>query len=294
MYHHRRFGFRPRRAIVRDDVLRAAPGQSLSLDEMRARLPAIFAEAPHESRSDRYVYIPTHNLLEGLIKEGFEPVEARVSKAREESRKGFTKHMVRFRAAGQKMTAVGDTSFEAVMRNAHDGTAAYDFMAGLFRLACLNGMVVSDGEFASAHVRHSGNRDKQLTQVIDAVYSVVKEAPKVLEAPRLWASIPLRREEQMAMAESARTIRFGDAEGNVDTPIRAEQLLFARRPADDQADLWSTFNRIQENVIRGGLSAHNTTTHRRSTTREVRGIDADIKLNKALWQLGTKMAELKA
>jgi hypothetical protein len=32
---------------------------------------------------------------------------------------------------------------------------------------------------------------------------------------------------------------------------------------------------------------------RRSTTREVRGIDQDVKLNKALFTLATKMAELK-
>jgi hypothetical protein len=32
---------------------------------------------------------------------------------------------------------------------------------------------------------------------------------------------------------------------------------------------------------------------RRVTTREVRGIDQDVRLNRALWQLAERMAELK-
>jgi hypothetical protein len=61
-------------------------------------------------------------------------------------------------------------------------------------------------------------------------------------------------------------------------------------------------NVVQENVIKGGL--HGTQwatdehtgrrTHRRVTTREVKGIDQDVKLNRALWMLAERMAELKA
>ena len=61
-----------------DLVLRANPTESLSLEEMRARLPAIFAEQPHESRSQRYVYISTAEILEELVVNGYVPVEAHV------------------------------------------------------------------------------------------------------------------------------------------------------------------------------------------------------------------------
>ena len=33
---------------------------------------------------------------------------------------------------------------------------------------------------------------------------------------------------------------------------------------------------------------------RRTTTREVRGIDADVRINKALWLLSERMAQIKA
>jgi hypothetical protein len=53
--------------------------------------------------------------------------------------------------------------------------------------------------------------------------------------------------------------------------------------------LWKTFNRVQENVIAGGLSAVQRDAEgrrvRRVSTRRIAGIDQDAKLNRALWQL---------
>ena len=45
----------------------------LSEDQMRAAAPSVFAEGKHASRSERYTYIPTIEVLRGLRKEGFEP-----------------------------------------------------------------------------------------------------------------------------------------------------------------------------------------------------------------------------
>ena len=45
----------------------------LSDDQIHRVAPSIFAEAPHESRSQRYAYIPTATVLTELRKEGFQP-----------------------------------------------------------------------------------------------------------------------------------------------------------------------------------------------------------------------------
>jgi len=45
----------------------------LSDDQIRRVAPSIFADAPHESRSERYSYIPTATVLTELRKEGFQP-----------------------------------------------------------------------------------------------------------------------------------------------------------------------------------------------------------------------------
>jgi Domain of unknown function (DUF932) len=280
--------------------IRARGNDVLTLDQVRQHVPSLFAEQPHASRSDRFVHISSIDVLNNLMTEGFDIVEARQGRVRDQSRREYTKHMVRLRQRSDVMRTtarrVGDTHFEVVLRNASDGTQAYTFDAGLFRLICLNGMVASDGTFASVHVRHSGNRERAMSEVIEGAFSVVEAAPRLIDAVSTWGNLMLNNDERMALAESAHVLRFGDAEGHVDTPIQPRQLLNPRRTADQGADLWRTFNTIQENTIRGGLTAmgrDGLNRPRRSTTREVRGIDQDIKLNKALWMLADKMAKLK-
>ena len=120
---------------------------------------------------------------------------------------------------------------------------------------------------------------------------------QALEAADTWAGVTLSHDEQMAIAEAAHTVRFGDSDGETETPIKPAQLLTERRQADTGNDLWRISNRIQENVIRGGLTAWGRDANnrpRRTTTREVRGIDADVKMNKALWLLSERMAQIKA
>jgi hypothetical protein len=281
-----------------DTILRSRTGDGLSLDEMRRRLPSIFADHAHSSRSEKYQYISTADTVEVLQKNGFVPVEARVSHSKDIVRQSFAKHLIRFRSTASPVVErkLGDISFEVILKNAHDGSAAYSFLAGLFRLACLNGMVVSAGDIASVHVRHTGNRAALLDKVVEGAHAVLQTAPLALEAPVKWSGIELSRDEQHAFAESARVVRFGDAEGKVESPIAADQLLHPRRPADLGNDLWRTFQRVQENAVRGGLTAlgRNADGHlRRSTTREIKGIDGDVKLNRALWQLADQMARIK-
>ena len=50
----------------RSTVLRS--NQPLSDDQIRSVAPSIFADAPHESRSERYSYIPTAAVLTELRK----------------------------------------------------------------------------------------------------------------------------------------------------------------------------------------------------------------------------------
>jgi Domain of unknown function (DUF932) len=84
-------------------VLRAdAP---LSEDQMRSAAPSVFAEGKHASRSERYTYIPTIDVLRGLRKEGFEPFMVAQSKCCVEGKTEFTKHLVRLQHAHERHAA---------------------------------------------------------------------------------------------------------------------------------------------------------------------------------------------
>lgn len=269
----------------------------LTLAEIAAFAPSAMAVSQHSSRSDRYTYIPTSEVIAGMERAGFLPFSATQSRCRDAERRDYTKHLIRFRQMSdiQRAAVVGELVPEIVLVNAHDGTAAYSLMAGIWRFVCGNGMMVSDSTLASIHIRHSGDI---VGQVIEGSLAIAGQSQKALEHVGNWQRLQLTSGEQSAFAEAAHTLRFGDSEGETHTPITAAQLLHLRRHEDSGTDLWRTFNRVQENVIRGGLSAvardENGRRLRRVSTRQVKGIDQDIKLNRALWQLAERMAELKA
>ena len=54
----------------------------LGEEQMRTVAPSIFATGKHQSRSERYAYIPTIDVLRGLRKEGFEPFMVAQSQSR--------------------------------------------------------------------------------------------------------------------------------------------------------------------------------------------------------------------
>jgi hypothetical protein len=98
-------------------------------------------------------------------------------------------------------------------------------------------------------------------------------------------SVLLSDEHQNAFANAALLLRY-DPEENV--PIAAHKLNTARRSGDRGADLWHTFNRVQENIIQGGLRGVNRNGGRMST-RQVTGVSENVRLNRALWSLGVEM-----
>jgi len=243
--------------------------------------PSIFANEAHESRSSRYTYIPTINVLDGLRKEGFRPFFVAQSRSRIEGKSEFTKHMLRLRQTGEIEKSEAN---EIILINSHDGTSSYQMMAGCFRFVCQNGMVTGD-IVEDIRVRHKGNI---IHNVIDAAYTIVDDFETVTESIDGMKSTLLLPAEQEIFAQAALSLKYDENEA----PITPNQLLSTRRIADRNPDLWSNFNRVQENIMRGGLRGR-TANGNRTTTREVKSIDNNVKLNKALWILADGMRQLK-
>ena len=77
---------------------------ALSNDEIRRYAPSAFAIEPYHGQSNRYTFIPTSSVIDGMRAAGFLPVSASQSRARLADRKDYTKHMIRFRAANLPKT----------------------------------------------------------------------------------------------------------------------------------------------------------------------------------------------
>ncbi|WP_029061428.1 DUF932 domain-containing protein [Labrenzia sp. DG1229] len=58
---------------------------------------------------------------------GFMPVGAKQARTRDESKSDFTKHLIRLRRLDDdRKFSVGDTVCEILLKNANDGTSAYE------------------------------------------------------------------------------------------------------------------------------------------------------------------------
>jgi hypothetical protein len=212
--------------------------------------------------SDRYRMVPTIGVVDMLRDRGFLPVRAEQSRTRIPGKGDFTRHLVRFRHADHfGPLTVGAEIPEVVLVNSHDGTSAYRFMAGIFRLVCSNGMVVQSADRGSISVRHSGAADLR-ERVIDATFQIMDEAPRTLEKIGAWKQVELSTPQRAGFAAAALELK----DSRTVTPA---QLLAPRRAEDRASDLWTTASVVQEHLIRGGDRGRSE-SGRRSTTRPVK------------------------
>lgn len=271
-------------------------------EQLKNVAPSVFATEPWSKVSEKYSFIPTIQIVDALREEGFFPVRASQSKSRIAGKEDFTKHMIRFRRAEdiQNFPRVVNGNAhhffknqpevpELVLVNSHDRTSGYQLSAGLYRLVCSNGLVVQSSSFGDISVRHSGNVQGE---VIEGSLRIIESMPLILDKMNEMKSIVLSRPEQIVYANAALELRYkSDDIGNSDAPIWGEQLLKEQRWEDSKPDLWTTFNKVQENLIKGGLRGRGK-TGKRVTTRKISGVSEDIRLNKALWVLTEEMAKL--
>lgn len=254
----------------------------LSNDEIAEVAPSILAQAPHESRSARYSYIPTVDVLDALRREGFQPFMVCQTRVRDDDRRAYTKHMIRLRHAG---AIAGREANEIILLNSHDGSSLFQLVGGCFRFVCQNGMVCGD-TIADIRVPHKGN---VVGEVIEGAFRMLDSFEAATEQREGMMASVLDEGEQTAFARAALALRYDEGKP---APVTERQLLAPRRVEDRAPDLWSTFSRVQENMIRGGLHGRNV-KGRSTTTRAITGIDQNIRLNRALWLLADELRRLR-
>lgn len=255
----------------------------LTDDQIRQVAPSIFAEGKHDSRSDRYTYIPTIQLLTRLRAEGFQPFMACQTRVRLDAKRDHTKHMLRLRHATQSASA---ETPEIILLNSHDGSSSYQMLGGFFRFVCANGLVCGDTTH-DIRVPHKGD---VVDHVINGAHQVLDGFGLITEVKDQMQAVRLDEGEQTAFARAALAIRYDN--GTDAAPVTEQQLLRPRRREDTANDLWTTLNTVQENVVKGGLRGRSK-AGRRMSTRAVSGIDQDLRLNRALWVLAEEMRKLK-
>ena len=247
---------------------------------------SVLADKPSTKVSDKYLFIPTTQALTVLADHGWFPVQVKQANTRIEENHGYQKHVIRL--ANERLSTelmVGDTIPQLMLTNSHSGTSSFELAVALFRKVCANGLCVSDATLEAIKIRHLGYQDNNMSI---ACMNLAKNIPNVLQEVEDFKKIALTQAESEAFAKAAIEMRFDDGVYSV----APSQLLRRSRYADSANDLWTTYNVVQENVIRGGVRQRRKDgTSIRS--REVKNIDENTRLNRALWTLQKEMAALK-
>lgn len=271
-------------------TLHSADGRlirGLDDDQLRRQAPSVFASTPWAGMSKGYRFVPTIEVVNILRDNAYVPVRAEQSRCKLEGKGDFTRHLIRFRHSEYfpepGRAIVGQEIPELVLINSHDGSSGYQLSAGIFRTVCTNGMVVQSSQLGSISIRHIGRSFRGL--VNDATSEIAERVPNVLRQIEQWKQIDLTAPQRTIFAEAALEIRGGESR------IEPREVLAVRRSMDSERDLWTTSNVAQENLLRGGMQTRSR-NGRRGQTKAIKSVGEDVRINRALWTLTEKMAEL--
>jgi hypothetical protein len=255
----------------------------LSRDDLSRHVPSAYAAKAYSGTSTRYAFFPTDTVVEALRESGWAPVIAQEQRARAEERFGFQKHLIRFHRREELGRAVlHDSRLELVLMNSHDGGCAFRLFAGVFRLVCSNGLVVSEASFGAISIRHT---HRTVEQVVDASHKIAHNSDGIGSRIDSFRQRFLSEAERTDFATRALALRYDSA---AEAPVRLSFLLEPKRREDSGSSLWQTFNVVQERMMRGSRPDvfKATQEHRRTArVRGLTGMDAQLNLNRNLWQL---------
>lgn len=240
--------------------------------------PSVLNALPKPGLSSRYRFIDTLPLVQLAINRNFTLVSAQAMRTRKVGYATSAKHLLRFRATDA--TPINGVYPELALINSHDGSSTLKLMAGLLRLVCSNGLIVADAAFAPPLVvRHTMSSTDILGQMRHTIEAAGAAAARIPH----YSQTLLTPAEQTRFAEQAAILATPEGHALRSNP---NVLLHIRRWDDASNNLWSVFNRVQENLVRGGIALPTRTNlNRRQTLHPVRAIDRTVSINTALWTL---------
>lgn len=250
----------------------------LTKEEIQQKAPAVASTQAASNVSDKYVHVPTMELVDDMSKLGWGVSDVK----QVGSKKGLTnfkKHLVTFRNENIVIKGEdGETVYpQILLTNSHDGLSSFQFRAGLFRLVCTNGLVISTQDFGQMRIRHKGYSFEELK---NTVMELVEKLPVTVETLNKFREVTLSEEQKQELALKAVGIRFGENGAEVDV----QELLKPTRKEDEGSDLWTVFNVIQEKMVRGSFK-YKTIKGRNKTARSIKNFNRDLELNEQLYEL---------
>lgn len=242
---------------------------------------AVYSDTHSPKMSDRYVHIRTSDVLERFQDMGW--LVSSASAPRHSKTPEFARHAIRLRHKDYLDINQDGTIPELIVLNSHNGSWALRMALGMFRIVCANGMVAGK-LWEGISLRHYNI--KNVEEKVELITNQMGGLANTLaDSINQWRQIDVPLADQLEFANRARQIRWGDRE-----PVEAGQLLEARRDADKGSNLWTVFNRVQENLTQGGYRGH-TSNNRAVDIKPVKNVKRDFKFNSELYDLASEYAD---
>jgi len=243
----------------------------INLQDLRQTVPALFQTEKLSKLSDRYTMVPTIEVVDKFIQNGWE-----VSSAKQVGKTSFAKHQVRLR--NSELPKVGDSLLEAVITNSHNGGSTLQIGAGLERLVCSNGLTVpvsTVGDMKQSHLNLSMSDVEMITE------QFVLNTPKIQKSVDRMMEVRMDMDKKIDFVSKAVDIRWKNTE-DIST-LTLETIINPLRDGDMEDNLWNTFNVVQEKLIRGGFIKQQGRNVR--TVKGIQSLNMDNLINTKLWEL---------
>lgn len=229
--------------------------------------------------SNKFGFISSSNLVANLESQGLTLADVVESKIRKNKdlRQGYQKHVLRFNTG----LSNSHGNLQVLAINSHEGSSALTFRMGFFRMVCSNGLIIGSDLIPQIKVRHTSNG---LLKLNDSVDELMEWRTVAMENIEKMSSKKLSQDDYATLALASAKIRMGEKFTDKIMP-----LFESKRYADNSPDLFTAFNVIQENVMRTGFYALNKETNVATKVRAIRGVNASLDLNTALYNEAMKL-----
>jgi len=243
---------------------------------IKSTAPSVFATSPSPKMTGKYTFVPTEEVIEFFDREGWQ-----VSSVKQTGKGIHSLHEIKFRNG--ELPKIGDTLVEAIVRNSHNGTAAFSMGSGLFRLVCSNGLTVPTAVAEKFTMRHNQFQLDDVKQLAD---SFSKKLPMIEQSVGRMMRRELTTDEKIDFVRESAKIRFNSEKTLTDLEILG--LLTPNRKDDEGDDMWKVFNVIQEKLIRGGVKVTNN-RGKITKMKSIENIISQNNINTKLWELAETM-----
>jgi hypothetical protein len=257
-----------------------------SKKDLKKYVPSIYTKEAHPERTDKYSFVSTDSLLNGFNKNGWE-----VTHAKQNGLSTYSRHIIRMENSSLGFIKVKNDKIkpQIILDNSHNGSSLCQIHMGLFRLVCTNGLVVAvPGLGNSLKIKHIGVDSEEIKKLL---FETSEQYKLIGDNVSDMSKIELNQDEKEEFAIRAYAereyFRLIDKNGKIDIKgvtkeINPKELVEPIRLEDKKDDLWSTFNIVQEHLVKGEYNK-TSPTGRKSTPRPLINAVRNLHFNKAIW-----------